>query len=102
MMGTFTTPTNASTAQALSARRGSSILDCRARKPKYRKSSMSSEVRRASHTHQVPHIGLPHNAPVTKDKNANNAPVGANAEAIIPDTRVFNANPKPAQPAITT
>src|SRR5512133_429165 len=100
-MGTFTAPTKARMAQALSARRGSSMLDCRARKPRYKNSKINSEVRRASHTHQAPHIGLPHSAPVTSDKNANSAPVGARAEAIMPDKRVLKASPKPAQPAIT-
>src|ERR1035437_8598912 len=101
MMGTLTTPTSASTAQALSARRGSSMLDCSARKPRYKKSRINSDVRRASHTHQAPHIGLPQSEPVTSDKKANKAPVGAKAEAIMPDSRVLKARPKPAQAAIT-
>src|SRR5450756_2639587 len=101
MMGTLTTPTSASTAQALSARRGSSMLDCRARKPRYKDSRINSEVNLASHTHQAPHIGLPHSDPVTSDKKANRAPVGASAEAIMPDKRVLKARPKPAQAAMT-
>ena len=56
---------------------------------------------RASQTHQAPHIGLPHSAPVTSDKKANRAPVGASAEAIMPESRVLKARPKPAQAAIT-
>ena len=78
------------------------MLDCKARKPKYKNNNINSEVKRASHTHHVPHIGLPHNAPVTSDKKANRAPVGASADAIIDDRRVLKANPIPAQAAITT
>ena len=40
---------------------------------------MSSAVKRASHTHQVPHIGLPQIAPVTKAIKVNIAPIGAMA-----------------------
>src|SRR5450830_1767396 len=101
MIGTFTAPTKAKTAQALSARRGSSIDACRAKNPRYKNSKINSEVRRASHTHQAPHMGLPQKAPVTKDKKANKAPVGSSAEAIIPDRRVLKASPKAAQPAMT-
>src|SRR3990167_8602648 len=97
MMGTFTTPTSASTAHALSARRGSSMLDCSARKPRYKNNRISSDVRRASQTHQAPHIGLPHKEPVISERNAKRAPVGASAEAIMPESRVLKARPKPAQ-----
>src|SRR3990167_3749713 len=100
MIGTLTAPTSARMAQALSARRGSSMLDCSARKPRYKNSRISSEVSRASHTHQAPHIGLPHSAPVHSDSAANMAPVGASAEAIMPDKRVLKARPMPAQAAM--
>ena len=40
---------------------------------------MSSAVKRASHTHQVPHIGLPQIAPVTSAIKVNIAPIGAMA-----------------------
>src|SRR5471030_3348403 len=96
------TPTSASTAPALSARRGSSIADCSDMKPKYRNSNISSEVRRASHTHHVPHIGLPHSEPVHSATNVIIAPVGARADAAIDERRVLNARPTPAQNAITT
>ena len=46
-------------------------------------------------------MGLPHSAPVHSDKNAINAPVGASACAIMPDNRVLNDRPRPAQVAIT-
>ena len=57
---------------------------------------------RASHTHHAPHIGLPQNAPVHSETKVNNTPVGANAAAIMPDSRVLNASPMAAQNAITT
>ena len=72
----------------------------RAMWPKYKKNKMSSEVSRASHTHQVPHIGLPHSAPVQSDKNAQIAPVGASARHIIPDSRVLSVSPNRAQNAM--
>src|SRR5450830_213364 len=100
IMGTFTTPTSASTAQALSARRGSSMLDCSAIKPRYRNNRISSEVRPASHPHQAPHIGLPHKEPVTSDRKANRAPVGARAEATMLEIRVLKIRPTPAQAAM--
>ena len=42
--------------------------------PKYKKNINNSEVRRASQTHQVPHIGLPQIDPVTKAIKVNTAP----------------------------
>ena len=57
---------------------------------------MSSEVRRASHSHHAPHIGLPHSAPVHNEMNANSAPVGAMAEAIMADKRVLKISPNAA------
>ena len=56
---------------------------------------------RASHTHQVPHIGLPHSEPVSSDRAVNSAPVGASALAIIAARRMLNASPTAAQNAIT-
>ena len=72
----------------------------RAMWPKYKKNKMSSEVRRASHTHQVPHMGLPQSAPVQSDKNAQMAPVGAKALVIMPDRRVLKVRPSKAQKAM--
>ena len=57
---------------------------------------MSSEVRRASHIHHAPHIGLPHNAPVHNEMKANSAPVGAIAVAIMDDKRVLKISPSAA------
>ena len=50
MMGTFTTPTTASTALALSAFTGSSMPARRPIYPRYRNSRISSDVRRGSQT----------------------------------------------------
>jgi hypothetical protein len=36
---------------------------------------MNTEVKRASHTQKVPHIGLPRNPPVTKVNNVEKAPI---------------------------
>ena len=38
---------------------------------------MATDVKRASQTHQVPHIGLPHIEPVNSVSSANTAPIGA-------------------------
>src|SRR3954464_13936967 len=102
MIGTLTTPINASTAPALSARRGSSIAACNEMNPRYRKRRINSEVSRASHTHHVPHVGLPQNDPVQRAIKVISAPVGAMAEAIIEDSLVLKARPNPAQNAMTT
>jgi hypothetical protein len=63
---------------------------------------MSSEVRRASHTHQAPHIGLPQNAPVHSARKVNMAPVGARARVMMNDKRVLKARPMADQKAMTT
>src|SRR3989442_11617277 len=96
MMGTLITPTRANTAPARSARRGSSIADCKEIKPMYRNKRISVEVMRASHTHHVPQVGLPHNEPVTNDRKVNIAPVNDSDDAIIDDSRALNAQPTPA------
>src|ERR1022692_1245646 len=101
MIGILITPTSASTAPALSARRGSSIAACSAIKPIYRNSRINSEVRRASHTHQVPQVGLPHNAPDHSAIKVNSAPVGASAVATIDDNLVLSTSPTPDQNPIT-
>ena len=43
---------------------------------------------------------MPHNAPVQSEMNANNAPVGAMALAIIEDKRVLKISPSAAYPAM--
>ena len=47
---------------------------------------------RASHAQYVPHVGLPHSAPVHNARAVNSAPVGANASIIIDDSRVLNVS----------
>ena len=44
--------------------------------PRYRKNSTSTEVSRASHTHQAPHIGLPQMLPVSRQSAVKPAPTG--------------------------
>ena len=44
--------------------------------PRYRKNSTSTEVSRASHTHQAPHIGLPQMLPVSRHSAVKPAPTG--------------------------
>ena len=100
MMGTFTTPTSASKAAERSARRGSSIAACSDMKPIYKNSNTSSDVSRASHTHQAPQVGLPHRAPVHRARKVIQAPVGARAVASIEASRELNTRPMPAQNAI--
>ena len=96
-MGTLTTPTKANMADALSARLGSSMEARSAIYPIYKNSKISSEVRRASQTHQAPQVGRPQNAPVHKAMNVMSAPVGASACASIDDKRVFMMRPTAAQ-----
>ena len=59
-------------------------------------------MRRASHTHQVPQVGLPQSDPVHSAMNVKSAPVGASAVAIMCESRVLKTSPTPAQNAITT
>ena len=57
------------------------------------RNSTSTEVSRASHTHQVPHIGLPQSEPVTSATKVKAAPIGAArlggdvGERMAPDQR---------------
>ncbi|MCY1525163.1 hypothetical protein D9M68_601340 [compost metagenome] len=97
MMGTLTTPASSRIAPPRSARCASSeAAACKAMKPRYRKSRISSEVSRASHTHQAPQVGLPHSAPVHSVRNVNNAPVGASARIIMNERRVWKIRPSAA------
>ena len=41
------------------------------------------EVTRASQAHQVPQVGLPHTAPVTRARAVKEAPMGAAASSTI-------------------
>ena len=62
---------------------------------------MNSEVSRASQTHQVPQVGLPHSAPVHNAMKVNKAPVGASARANIDAILALSIQPSAAQNAIT-
>ena len=61
--------------------------------PRYRKNSTSTEVSRASHTHQAPHIGLPQMLPVSRHSAVKPAPTGPistaarSAKRMPPDQR---------------
>src|SRR3981081_2163317 len=113
MIGTFTTPTTASTALARSARCVSSSPARKPIYPRYRKSRMSSEVRRGSHSQYVPHIGSPHHAPatpppdlpppgphpsppVTSAAKVNEAPIGAQLAATACATLMRQMSPTAA------
>ena len=51
--------------------------------PKYKNNNINSDVNRASQTHQVPHIGFPHNEPVNNAIKVKLAPIGALLMATI-------------------
>src|SRR3972149_12158677 len=102
MIGMLTTPTSARIAAARAARLGSSIEACSAKKPKYRKIRISSDVMRASQAHQVPHIGLPQIEPVTSARNVNQAPIGAHERAKISESLAFQISPAAPAPALKT
>ena len=53
-----------------------------------------TEVNLASHTHQVPHIGLPHSDPDIKHFNVNIAPIGAIASLIMKPKEILKAKAK--------
>ena len=99
-MGTLIEPTMASSAPALSPRVQSSIDVTSAIKPRYKKSRISSDVSRASHTHHVPQVGLPQKAPVHSAMTVNIAPVGAMARANVEAMRALSIQPIAAQNAI--
>src|SRR5690606_4378505 len=79
MIGMLTKPTSVTTAAAFAALPGSSSARVSAIRPRYIRNSTKTEVRRASHTHQVPHIGLPQIEPVISDSSVKTAPIGAAA-----------------------
>ena len=66
----------------------SSTIFPTAMSPKYMKSNMSSVVSLASQTQYVPHVGFPHNDPVTNATTVIHAPVGKEARNMIADTFV--------------
>ena len=81
-MGMFTTPTSARIAPARDPRSASSKARTSAAWPSHRKNSTSTLVSRASQTHQVPHIGLPHRLPVARQSAVTAAPTGDNSRAV--------------------
>ena len=54
---------------------------------------IATDVKRASQTHQVPHIGLPHKEPVIKQIRVKVAPMGATAELTMKLKGVLKARP---------
>ena len=70
--------------------------------PKYRNNKISSDVSRASQTHQAPQIGLPHKEPVVSAKAVKQAPSGA--EQMFTTKAIFIRQIRPIAPAtaITT
>src|SRR5690606_7748884 len=77
MIGMLTKPTSVTIAAARALRPGSSSARVSAMMPRYIRKSTKTEVRRASHTHQVPHIGLPQIEPVASASSVKTAPIGA-------------------------
>ena len=65
------------------------------------KNKTSSDVKRASQTHQVPHVGLPHIDPVINVARVKHAPIGAQARLIISANVCLNIIEKKLQKAIT-
>ena len=100
MMGRLTTPTSTRIPAARPAIRRSSKACHRAMTPAYRNSSTSSEVRRASQIHQVPHIGLPHAAPLTSATRVQTAPTGARAAIARSAILICQTTPTKAATAI--
>ncbi len=91
--GSTAEPTRASTAELFSPLVGFSKALARAIKPTYIKNNTSTDVSRASQTHHVPHIGFPHNEPVTRHTRVKHAPTGAAATAEIWAMGCFQINP---------
>src|SRR4029079_13466716 len=77
MIGKLIAPTSVSTAAARAAREGSSTARHSAINPRYIRNRISTEVSRASHSQEVPHIGRPQSEPVTRARKVKAAPIGA-------------------------
>ena len=60
---------------------------------RYNINNIATDVNLASHTHHVPHIGFPHNDPVTKQIKVKVAPIGATAELIIKLKGILKVRP---------
>ncbi len=72
--GMSTAMSSAATAQRRARMAGSAGTRRSARYPISSSNSSAVEVSRASHVHQTPHTGRPHNAPVTSVSAAKTAP----------------------------
>ena len=59
----------------------------------------ATDVKRASHTHQVPHMGLPQSEPVTSARNVKAVPMGAVARATTNAVRCRQMRPAAHAPA---
>src|SRR5215212_3498554 len=79
MIGMLTAPTRTRMAQARAARPGSSMVRQSEMTPRYMMKRTSTEVSRASQTHQVPQVGWPQRDPVARQRKVNAAPTGAAA-----------------------
>ena len=67
---------------------------------RYSINKIATDVKRASHTHQVPHIGLPQIEPVTSARKVNDAPSGALQRNAISATFTRHTRMLTAVPAI--
>ena len=98
MIGMLMKPTSVMMAAARADFAGSSMARVSARMPRYIRNSTKTEVSRASHTHQVPHIGLPQIEPVSSASAVNTAPMGAArfqrhvGQRVAPDQRAERGN----------
>ena len=77
MIGKFTKPTKARTAQGRPSFPFSSSAFRKAIIPRYSNSRTNVDVNLASQTHQVPQVGFPQIAPVIRTRKASDAPMGA-------------------------
>ena len=93
IMGRLTEPTKTNTAVIFSAKLMFVNEFFRKIIIRYKKNNKATDVSLASHTHQVPHIGLPHKDPVIKQIKVNVAPMGAIAELTIKLKGILNERP---------
>src|SRR5690554_1952064 len=100
MMGILTTPTIAKIAQALAALSRLVMACPKAIIPKYKNNRISIAVRRASHTHHAPQVGLPQTAPVSSAITVIQAPIGAACWTAT--SAIFIFQTKPTMPAIAS
>ena len=102
MIGMLITPTRANIDAERMPRVWSSNALISAIWPRYRNSKINMEVRRASQTHQVPHMGLPHSDPVSSAKKVKAAPTGEVALAARSARGCFQIKPTALATATAT